>query len=447
MAVQRMILLFIDNKKEELNLCSYFRASSCTLRVAREMSDFRNYLKNQLIDFIIIDSSVNAYGVDLIKIMESIKTPYYYLAESPSDKFLPKIIQKPYAFSNIVNLIQDKIGLIDFDQKKGEQYFTEQQYTSVKIEEVINLKVAPFDYFVKINDSKYVRIAKEGMHVATQILTNVQGKGVHVIYSKKEDYRKYLEKMTQSSLNINKMNIPKEVKIRFLAKTSDLIFDQIVSEGVSREMFHSSKQVLDSSMELIMEDDNVFNLLKSLNDLDENSYRHSLGMAMYSVLIAKQLTWETENTIFKLSLGALFADIGLKTLPKNIIDNSKIWIDGPDLELYKKHPIFGANLLKQGKDIHQDIIDIVEQHHENCDGTGYPKQLSRTTIHPLAKLVRVADEFCEYALKTQSNPNPPAPKEIVQRLLSSSNKKFEYKYLVALAKVFNIPIPEAINVA
>lgn len=435
---QKVILVFIDNKREEVNLCSYFKAADCSIKVVRELSDFRHAIRNQIIDFVLVDSSVKNVGAELPKILESVKANYFYLSDGPGDNFLPKVIQKPYAFSNIVTLMQEKIGSISFDSQKGDQYYTEGQYTSVKIDDLINLKVAPFDYFVKINESKFVRIAKDGLKVSTQILTNIQTKGVHVIFAKKDDYNKYLEKMTQSSLSINKMNIPKEVKMKFLAKTSDLIMEKIITDGVSSEMFHASKQVLDASMESIMQDDSVFSLLSTLNDLDPNSYRHSLGMAMYSVLIAKQMEWESENTIFKISLGALFADIGLKTFPPEILKKAQVWIDGADLELYKTHPAVGAALLRVNKDIHQDIIDIVMQHHENCDGTGYPQKLHRMAIHPLAKIVRVADEFCEIGLKTEANPSPPTAKEIVKRLIQSANKKFEYKYLEALAKVFNM---------
>ena len=438
MTPQKVILLFIDNKREEMNLMSYFKASDCVLRIAREISDFRNFTKNNIINFVLVDSSVKTYGVELLKLLETTKLPYYYLSDSHTDNFLPKTIQKPYVFSNIVRLIQDEIGAFQFDSEKASSIFALDQFTSVKIEDVINLKVAPFDYFVKINDSKFVRIAKEGMQVATQILTNVQNKGVHVIFTKKDDYKKYLEKMTQSSLNINKMNIPKEIKMKFLSKTSDLILNQIVSEGVTPEMFLSSKQVLDSSMAIVMEDDNLSSMLNALNDLDENSYRHSLAMSIYSVLIAKQLTWETENTIFKISLGALFADIGTKTFSPELIAKSRVWLDGEDLELYKTHPTLGAKIIQGNKDIHQDIVDIVAQHHENGDGSGYPYQLSRHAIHPLAKLVRLADEFSELVLKTESNPNPPPPKDIIMRLMASADKKFEYQYLAALAKVFGL---------
>lgn len=438
MSQGKSVLIFIKNKREEVNLTNYFKASACAVKIARELSDFRNYLKNTYFDFILFDSSIREYGDEMLRIVNNIKTPYFYLSDGNDDNFLPIRITKPYAFSNIVTLMQEKIGPINFDPKVGEQLFTEGQYTSVKIEDIVNLKIAPFDYFIKINDQKYVKVAKEGMKVPTEILVKFQGKGLYIIYAKKDDYLNYLEKITQSSLNIKKLNIPKEMKVKFLAKTSDMIMEQIMNDGISKEMFYSSKQILDSSIELITEDDNVFNLLKSLNDLDSNTYRHSLAMAIYSVLIAKQLTWETEGNIFKISLGALFADIGLKKMPIQVLENAHLWIDGPDLENYKQHPLISAEILKQSKDIHQDILDIVSQHHENCDGTGYPKQLTRQSIHPLARVVRLSHEFVEQALKSEHNPNPSSPETIIQRLLTSGNKKFDYLHILALANAYNI---------
>ena len=49
-----------------------------------------------------------------------------------------------------------------------------------------------------------------------------------------------------------------------------------------------------------------------------------------------------------------------------------------------------------------DVIQMVQQHHENCAGTGYPMGFKRNRIHPLARLISLADEFCNLVLK---NPN------------------------------------------
>lgn len=435
---QKNILLVIDNRKDEINFQSYFKASNCSIKIAKEINDFRHYIKNALIDFVIIDSSMKIYGNELVKIIDSSKKPYVYLGENDQDLFLDKKISKPYSFSSVFEKLKESLPYIEINNEKGEEFLSTNQYNSIKIEDVINLKIAPFDYFLKINESKFLKIAKEGVMVPTELLSNIKNKGVYIIYCKREDYQKFLDKMTQSSLNLNKMNLPKEVKMKFLSKTSDMIMDNIISEGISKESFISSKQILDASMGIISENDDVFFLLKSLNDLDENSYRHTLAVAMYSILIAKQMRFETEATIFKITMGALFSDIGLKTLPDQVVKNAHVWINGEDLKIYKTHPTISAEFLRKSKDIDESVIQIVEQHHENLDGTGYPKGLTTQQISPLAKLVRVSEEFCQFALKSDFNPCPDSPEIIIENMINGSRKKLEPKFVLALGRVFNL---------
>jgi hypothetical protein len=432
MAKKKTILVFTENKKEETNISNYFRASDCSIKVAKEMHDFRHFIKNNLIDFVLVDSSVEKYSSEIIKLLDSAKVGYAFLADDSSNSNLfTNVWKKPYSFRSLVSMMEEKIGeKLSLNEDQAEQYLNAVQYVSIKIEDVIHSKKAPYDYFVKINDTKYVRIAKEGNTVAVQILHNIQAKGVQIVYAKREDYAKYLDVRTQTAVN---MKVPKDVKMKFLTKTSELIMDQIYTDGVSKEMLFSSKQVLDSSMSLALEDDNMFNLISMLNDIDQSVYRHSLAVSIYSVLIAKQLNWETESTIFKLSLGAIFSDIGLRAINPEILKKSHTFLSEEESIEYQRHPILGADMMR-GVLPGDDIIDIIMQHHENCDGSGYPRGLNRNTIHPLAKVVRVAHEFCELALKTENNPSPEAPLFILSNLIMTASKKLDMGMMQALAK-------------
>lgn len=55
------------------------------------------------------------------------------------------------------------------------------------------------------------------------------------------------------------------------------------------------------------------------------------------------------------------------------------------------HPVESANSLEQLGPFPQEWIDAVAQHHENIDGSGYPRGLMRTTIVLPARILRIAD--------------------------------------------------------
>jgi HD-GYP domain-containing protein (c-di-GMP phosphodiesterase class II) len=58
----------------------------------------------------------------------------------------------------------------------------------------------------------------------------------------------------------------------------------------------------------------------------------------------------------------------------------------------KMHPIYGEEILKHIKQLH-DIIPGVKFHHERYDGLGYPENLAGKEIDLTARIVAVADSF------------------------------------------------------
>lgn len=78
-------------------------------------------------------------------------------------------------------------------------------------------------------------------------------------------------------------------------------------------------------------------------------------------------------------------------VPDNILRKNEKLTDSEYAEI-KKHTTIGAHILSTSK-MFQDIIPIVEHHHEKFDGTGYPDNLKGDEIPYLARVTAVADCF------------------------------------------------------
>ena len=62
-------------------------------------------------------------------------------------------------------------------------------------------------------------------------------------------------------------------------------------------------------------------------------------------------------------------------------------------EEIKKHPILGAQEILKPINCVSNIIPIIEQHHENWDGSGYPNGIYGTELPLIAKILHVADVY------------------------------------------------------
>ena len=123
---------------------------------------------------------------------------------------------------------------------------------------------------------------------------------------------------------------------------------------------------------------------------------HSDDTARLSVEIARRAGMD-KRMIEIIEFGARVHDIGKIGIPPSIVGKvGKYTFE--EMRAMKRHPEIGAEMLGKllniGNGVIPDgVIEIVLQHHENYDGTGYPKGIRGEEIHPGARILRVADSF------------------------------------------------------
>ena len=88
-------------------------------------------------------------------------------------------------------------------------------------------------------------------------------------------------------------------------------------------------------------------------------------------------------------MAGLIHDIGKINVPAEILSKPGK-LNPVELSLIKNHPETGYNILSQ-VDFTPIISQIVYQHHEKIDGSGYPRMLSGDEIILEARIITVAD--------------------------------------------------------
>lgn len=67
-------------------------------------------------------------------------------------------------------------------------------------------------------------------------------------------------------------------------------------------------------------------------------------------------------------------------------------LSGSEMEIIRKHPDIGANILKP-LPIFTHLVPAIRHHHEKYDGTGYPEKLAGSDIPLLSRIIAVADTY------------------------------------------------------
>ncbi|MBI3556050.1 MAG: HD domain-containing protein, partial [Deltaproteobacteria bacterium] len=186
-------------------------------------------------------------------------------------------------------------------------------------------------------------------------------------------------------------------------------------------LFETSKEFVESSLSVLSDDRAALAMLAALTTQESSNYiyEHSLGVTLYSVMLGRVLGWKSSQNLFKLGLGALLHDIGASTIDQSILCRRESELKKDELHTLRQHPEWGAVMLKQLSAAPPEVLAIALQHHEELHGTGYPKKLDSTAIHPMAKLVGVANQFCELVLPGPASWNL-SPLEAFEQMAGSN---------------------------
>jgi diguanylate cyclase (GGDEF)-like protein len=130
--------------------------------------------------------------------------------------------------------------------------------------------------------------------------------------------------------------------------------------------------------------------LKIFLSKDVYTYRHSKRVYQYAVDFSRILNLSVHERK-TLILGALVHDIGKIEIPREIL-NKKGKLEPHEWEWMKKHVTYGKEIISTNKKL-EDLIPLVELHHERYDGNGYPYGLAGKSIPKLARILCVIDSF------------------------------------------------------
>lgn len=177
----------------------------------------------------------------------------------------------------------------------------------------------------------------------------------------------------------------------------------------------------------------VFDMLHSMRDFDDETYFHSVNVAMISNVLGRWLNF-TKRDLDTLTLCGLLHDIGKLVMPPEIIKKPGKLTD-PEYDTMMTHPLRGYNILRAQKaNIHVQMSAIM--HHERCDGSGYPMGIKADQIDRFAKIVMVADVY-EAMTAARIYRGPLCPFEVIGIFESEGLAKYDTRTVMTFLEHVN----------
>lgn len=128
----------------------------------------------------------------------------------------------------------------------------------------------------------------------------------------------------------------------------------------------------------------------------------------------------------------LLHDAGQLVVPDEVL-TKPAKLTGREYGLVKEHPIIGAEILKPMKSL-KGIVPIVLYHHENYDGTGYPKGLKKDQIPLGARIMGVVSAF-EAMITKRPYRTPKSISAAIEEIKKNSGTQFDPKVVQVFMEV------------
>ena len=151
------------------------------------------------------------------------------------------------------------------------------------------------------------------------------------------------------------------------------------------------KATIQSLIENVLQNKSAMAKLLNLKHQDDYTFHHSVNVAILSVLIGSALKIE-RSELNLLGETAILHDLGKLMVPLEII-NKPDKLNDEEWEQMKLHPVNGARILAEIKEISDMCIIGAFEHHGRYDLTGYPTIREKKELSLFSQIIAIADTY------------------------------------------------------
>jgi response regulator RpfG family c-di-GMP phosphodiesterase len=461
-------VLVVDNDREWQSACQKFLEDNLyEVKVCDNGKSAQLALYNDSYFAVILNLDVkNHSGLEVLKFIKKTKPGQKVIVVVNDEKKLEEdelgidqlvkkgateVLVKPFEMENIRDALEGQQGISDMIQTismtgivrdEEEVDVKDDEFCEIKIDEFYSSKAVLFDIFIKLKKGKYVKILHCGDNFSKERVDKYKNeKKVEFFYYHKSDRRKYVQYLNfLAGKAVENDKLDTNSKVKLLRTTATNLVEESFVQGFKPQVIDQGKQLAESVYNFVTKEPELWKLLKEYEELDPNAYSHSFLCTIYATAIIKQFEWQSKTMIETAAMACLFHDIGLSQLDPKFLDMDEADMSEEELEIYKTHPKIAFDMLEGQRMVKSSVRQVILQHHECYDGTGYPSGMSGNRVLTLANILRLADEFSLLLKKTQKK-----PVEVLKMMLEDKKGIRKYNSLIVENFIKTFANPEKLG--
>lgn len=330
-----------------------------------------------------------------------------------------KKAQREYKSDSLIHYHNLELDLEEF------QLLIEKKLSSVKdLNKKVEYCKIPLDFFkpgselfcdvyIKLNDSKYVKVIQRFSRFDKNDFLKFREKEIKHFYVKDKDFKIITKKLahvmnTGSQAEGALVALNDQVDVSIPLALQQTVAESINKLGLNEDALEITSVAISSSLEMIQKSNDLGALIQ--NALKNVSYisEHSFITSFVASAILKELGEDSLDNLQSISIASFFHDLALEEDDEakiQSIESKRFLILGiHEQKEVRDHPIKATNMLAKVAGLPKNTLQVVEQHHERYDGSGFPFGLSHTEIAPLSTVFIIAHEFTHLSYNSGFNP-------------------------------------------
>ncbi|HET6369592.1 MAG TPA: HD-GYP domain-containing protein, partial [Nitrospiria bacterium] len=190
--------------------------------------------------------------------------------------------------------------------------------------------------------------------------------------------------------------------------------------------FKKAKRVVQSMVDLILQEDSTLLGLTNLRCHDEYTYNHSVNVCILALAMGQRLGYNRRH-LSELGMAALFHDLGKSEIPLEVLNKPAEFTE-EEWNIMRRHPIFSVKELVRLKGINDLAIKVAIgafEHHLNYDLSGYPRLASKRPVSLLGRIISIVDCYDALTSSRVYNRVPFPPDRALRFMLNKAGRAFD----------------------
>jgi HD-GYP domain-containing protein (c-di-GMP phosphodiesterase class II) len=282
----------------------------------------------------------------------------------------------------------------------------DQEFTAIRIEDFFTGKTTLFDIYFKLGTGRYQRALAVGEAYNENLMNEYrEEKGLKYLYIPAQDRQKFIvqsQKLLERIAGLKE--IPSKTKFAVARNLLWKYMEQLYSDGPSEELLAQGAVCCHAVAGLFEKDPAIPAILMDFDQCDSSIYSQAFLAGMFAGIISRSFDWSSRQITESMLFSALLCDIGLTKLSPELLRIKPAKMSKSQRMEYEKHPALSVSMVDKSRHVNKTVQQIVQQHQEYCDGSGFPQALTADRLLLLSKVISLTGDFARCALDNLLSP-------------------------------------------